>query len=86
MDASEAPYFVDLVRDELVQKLGDRDFNGEGLRIYTSLDPDLQQIATEAVNATVPMIDAQVDQVCMRAQESLVSRMTTSIRRLRSLL
>ena len=54
VDASEAPYFVDLVRDDLVQKLGDRDFNGEGLRIYTSLDPDLQQIATEAVNSTVP--------------------------------
>ena len=39
VDASEAPYFVDLVRDQLVQKLGDRDFNREGLRIYTSADP-----------------------------------------------
>jgi penicillin-binding protein 1B len=33
VDASEAHYFVDLVRDQLVQKLGDRDFNREGLRI-----------------------------------------------------
>ncbi len=69
VDASEAPYFVDLVRDQLVQRLGDRDFNGEGLRIYTSLDPDLQQLATAAVDATVPMIDAQVDRLHARAKK-----------------
>ncbi len=51
IDAGEAPYFVDLVRDRLVQHLGDADFNHEGLRIYTSLDPDLQQVATDAVAA-----------------------------------
>jgi penicillin-binding protein 1B len=66
VDASEAPYFVDLVRDQLVQKLGDRDFNREGLRIYTSLDPDLQRIATEAVDATTPQIDKQIDRVHAR--------------------
>ena len=53
VDASEAPYFVDLVHDQLVQRLGDRDFNREGLRIYTSLDPDLQQLATAAVDSTI---------------------------------
>lgn len=61
VDASEAPYFVDLVRDELVQRLGDHDFNREGLRIYTSLDPDLQRAATTAVESTIPLIDAKVD-------------------------
>jgi penicillin-binding protein 1B len=61
VDASEAPYFVDLVRDQLVQKLGDRDYNREGLRIYTSLDPDLQRLAAEAVDSTVPEIDKLVD-------------------------
>src|SRR5579859_5074951 len=61
VDASEAPYFVDLVRDQLVQKLGDRDFNREGLRIYTSLDPELQRVATDAVSATLPQIDEQVE-------------------------
>ena len=61
MDEGEAPYFVDLVRDQLTQKLGDRDFNREGLRIYTSLDPDLQRIATVAVNSTIHVVDEQVD-------------------------
>jgi penicillin-binding protein 1B len=69
VDASEAPYFVDLVRDELTQKLGDRDFNREGLRIYTSLDPELQQIATAAVDSTVHSIDEQVDHVHAREKK-----------------
>ena len=66
VDASEAPYFVDLVRDRLVQKLGDRDFNQEGLRIYTSLDPDLQRVASATVESTIPTIDALVDKLHAR--------------------
>jgi len=61
VDASEAPYFVDLVRDQLNQKLGERDFNREGLHIYTSLDPDLQKAATAAVESTIHVVDEQVD-------------------------
>ena len=61
VDANEAPYFVDLVHDQLLQKLGERDFNREGLRIYTSLDPDLQREATAAVASTIHVVDAQVD-------------------------
>jgi len=66
VDASEAPYFVDLVHDQLTQKFGDRDFNREGLRIYTSLDPDLQRIATTAVDSTIPLVDARVDRLHAR--------------------
>jgi penicillin-binding protein 1B len=66
VDASEAPYFVDLVHDQLQQKLGDRDFNREGLHIYTSLDPDLQRLATSAVDSTVHVIDEQVDKLHAR--------------------
>jgi penicillin-binding protein 1B len=63
VDASEAPYFVDLVHDQLVQKLGDRDFNRESLRIYTSLDPDLQRLATTAVESTIHIVDEKVDKL-----------------------
>jgi penicillin-binding protein 1B len=66
VDASEAPYFVDLVHDQLLQKLGDNDFNREGLRIYTSLDPDLQRVATAAVNSTIHVVDEQVDRLHAR--------------------
>jgi penicillin-binding protein 1B len=69
VDASEAPYFVDLVRDQLVQKLGDRDFNREGLRIYSSLDPDLQRVATEAVDETMHEVDARVERIYARRKK-----------------
>jgi penicillin-binding protein 1B len=61
VDASEAPYFVDLVHDQLLQNIGERDANLEGLRIYTSLDPDLQRIATSAVDNTIHVVDTLVD-------------------------
>jgi penicillin-binding protein 1B len=69
VDASEAPYFVDLVHEQLTQKLGERDFNREGLRIYTSLDPDLQKVATEAVASTVHVVDEQVDKLHARQKK-----------------
>jgi len=69
VDASEAPYFVDLVRDVLNRKLGDRDFNREGLRIYTSLDPDLQRVAAETVDSTIHIVDQQVDRLHARQKK-----------------
>ncbi|HMD78284.1 MAG TPA: transglycosylase domain-containing protein [Terracidiphilus sp.] len=63
VDASEAPYFVDLVHDQLIQRLGERDFNRESMRIYTSLDPDLQRVATVAVESTIHVVDEQVDRL-----------------------
>ena len=69
VDASEAPYFVDLVRDQLTQRLGETDFNREGLRIYTSLDPDLQRVATEAVNDDMAAVDELVDKYHARQKK-----------------
>ena len=60
VNAGEAPYFVDLVREQLTQKLGENSFNREGLRIYTSLDPDLQHAATEAVEFGAKLVDELV--------------------------
>ena len=57
VDAGQAPYFVDLVRDELTQRLGEGSFNHEGLRVYTSLDPDLQRAATDAVQYGAKFVD-----------------------------
>ena len=60
VDASEAPYFVDLVHEQLTQKFGDQDVNREGLRIYTSLDPQLQRVATESVETMMKNVDDMV--------------------------
>jgi penicillin-binding protein 1B len=57
IDASEAPYFVDLVHDQLVQRIGDQDLSHQSLRIYTSLDPELQRAASEAVEIGMRGVD-----------------------------
>lgn len=58
IDASEAPYFVDLVHDQLIQRLGDTDTARSGnLRIYTSLDPELQRAAAAAVASGMRQVD-----------------------------
>jgi penicillin-binding protein 1B len=57
IDASEAPYFVDLVHDQLVQRIGDQDLSHQSLRIYTSLDPELQRAASEAVEIGMKNVD-----------------------------
>lgn len=59
-EASEAPFFVDLVHDEIVQRLGDSDAAHSALRIYTSLDPELQRAATEAVQTGMVKVDELV--------------------------
>ncbi|HEY5382404.1 MAG TPA: transglycosylase domain-containing protein [Acidobacteriaceae bacterium] len=61
VDGSEAPYFVDLVHDQIVHRLGDTDIARSGsLRIYTSLDPQLQLAATEAVEQGMKNVDELV--------------------------
>lgn len=56
-----APYFVDLVRDQIAARLGDSNWNQEGLRIYTSLDPQLQSAAAAAVDEGMKHVDELVD-------------------------
>ncbi len=61
VDASEAPYFVDLVHDQLNQRLGEQDQAHESLRIYTSLDPELQRVASEAVEFGMKNVDSIIE-------------------------
>ncbi len=60
IDASEAPYFVDLVHEQIVSRLGESDTSHSALRIYTSLDPELQRTAAEAVEMSMPKVDEMV--------------------------
>jgi penicillin-binding protein 1B len=60
IDASEAPYFVDLVHEQMMQRLGDTDVSHASLRIYTSLDPDLQRAAADAVDEGMKHVDELV--------------------------
>lgn len=63
VEASDAPYFVDLIRDQLIAKYGDTELNAGGYRIYTTLDPSLQRAAAEAVDAGIKEIDTQINRL-----------------------
>lgn len=49
-----APYFVEYVRQELIRRYGEEQVYGGGLRVYTTLDLDLQQKAEAALAAWLP--------------------------------
>jgi len=46
---SVAPYFVEEVRRQLEKEYGVDEVHGAGLRVYTTLDLDLQRVANQAV-------------------------------------
>jgi penicillin-binding protein 1A len=46
---SVAPYFVEEVRKQLEKQFGVEEVHGAGLKVYTTLDLDLQQVANKAI-------------------------------------
>ncbi|MGA7295638.1 MAG: PBP1A family penicillin-binding protein, partial [Terriglobales bacterium] len=60
VEASDAPYFVDMVRDIIVSKLNEREVNEQQYRIYTTLNPGLQRAAAQAVESGIKVVDAQI--------------------------
>lgn len=49
-----APYFVEYVRRDLLERLGSERLYRGGLRIYTTLDPEAQRAAEAAAAAALP--------------------------------
>jgi penicillin-binding protein 1B len=60
VEASDAPYFVDMVRDALISRFNEHDLNDESYHIYTTLDPELQKAAAQAVEMGIKLVDEQV--------------------------
>jgi penicillin-binding protein 1B len=60
VDETEAPYFVDLVDRELREAFSEEDVMTRGLKVYTTLDEDLQQIAVDVAEKGMRAVDAMV--------------------------
>ncbi len=56
-ESTDAPYFVDLVNDQLSQQFADRDFQNSSYKVYTTLDLDLQRDASAAVRTGLAEVD-----------------------------
>ena len=60
LDSAEAPFFVDLVNDALIEKFPDYNFQSNTYRVYTTLDPNLQRDAAEAVRIGMEEVDQRI--------------------------
>ncbi|HXE31624.1 MAG TPA: transglycosylase domain-containing protein [Terriglobales bacterium] len=71
-EGSDAPYFVDMVRDRISDQIPEHDLSTQSFRIYTTLDPDLQAAAARAVTEGMKGVDAELAD--LRAHQSAHSR------------
>jgi penicillin-binding protein 1B len=57
VSGSEAPYFVDMVKDHLLDKYSENNLVSENFRVYTTLDPALQRAAASAIEVGMKNVD-----------------------------
>jgi penicillin-binding protein 1B len=57
VNTGSAPYFVDMVKDHLLEKFSETDLETQSYRIYTTLDPQLQRAAADAIQTGVQGVD-----------------------------
>jgi len=67
---SEAPYFVDMVKDHLLENFSEQDLVGSNYRVYTTLDPHLQRAAAVAVEIGMKNVDALLAKKYERARKA----------------
>jgi penicillin-binding protein 1B len=79
VEASDAPYFVDMVRDTVITKLNEREVNEQSYRIYTTLDPELQSAAAQAVDAGMKLVDEQVTKMRTRKKKIAKGKYETTV-------
>ncbi len=60
VETGDAPYFVDLVREQLLERIPEKALVSSGYHIYTTLDMNLQRAATEAVRAGILLVDEKL--------------------------
>jgi penicillin-binding protein 1B len=60
VEGLEAPFFVDMVRDQLLAQFSERDLISQSYRIYTTLDLDLQKAASEGARLGIGEVDQEI--------------------------
>ena len=60
VEANQAPYFVDMVRDQLLDHFTERTLLSASYRIYTTLDLDLQAAASEGSRVGIAEVDQRI--------------------------
>jgi penicillin-binding protein 1A len=58
LNSQMAPYFVDYVREEAAKLLAAKKVDGQGLRIHTTIDMELQRLAEKSFEESKKLLDA----------------------------
>ena len=69
-EARQQAYFVDMVKAQLLAQFSETDLLSKGYRVYTTLDLDLQQAASEGARAGLIELDRQVKRQRDRQKKS----------------
>ncbi len=70
-----APYFVEYVKRDLIDRLGSKAVFGGGLRVYTTLDPAIQEAAEKSAARLSAEADPEVAIVTVRPSDGRVLAM-----------
>jgi penicillin-binding protein 1B len=70
IEARQQAYFVDMVKAQLLAHFSEADLLSKGYRVYTTLDLDLQQAATDGSRAGLIELDRQVKRERDRKKQS----------------
>jgi penicillin-binding protein 1B len=79
VEASDAPYYVDMVRDAVISKMNERELNDQSYRIYTALDPELQRSAAQAVETGIKLVDDQITKMRTRKKKIGKNKYETTV-------
>src|SRR4029077_13916465 len=60
VSGNESPYFVDMVKDHLLEKYSEQDLLSSNYRVFTTLDPQLQRVAAAALDVGMKNVDAML--------------------------
>ena len=74
VSGSEAPYFVDMVKDHLLDNYSANELLSENFRAYTTLDPELQRAAAAAIDADMKNVDALLAKKYEKWQHDLAKK------------
>lgn len=77
LDAGAAPYFVDMVKEDLLEHFTEAQLLSQNFRAYSTLDPSLQRAATAAVDIGMKNVDTLLAGKYARWKRELAKKHST---------
>ncbi len=60
VEGTQAPFFIDMVKDQLLEQFTEHDLLSQSYRVYTTVDLGLQRVASDAVRVGMAEVDEQI--------------------------